>query len=253
MLQQERHNQILAKLNLEGQIKVKELSQDFEVTEDCIRKDLTALEKAGLLKRIHGGATQIRKNLHVINVNERIGVHSPEKKIIAQKAVALIEPGTMVFLGISTINLEIAKLIYQKNLNITLVTNMIDIMKVFINDSTTRIVFLGGNFNLAKDGFLGSLTIEQIKCYRFDLSFLGIVGINVYDGKVTTYDVDDGLTKKEVINSSKKSYIVAEKEKFKLDGNYVFGHIADFTGYICEGALEDNIKEKIETYGLEII
>ena len=78
MLQQERHNQILAKLNLEGQVIVKELSQAFNVTEDCIRKDLTALEKAGLLKRIHGGAIQVRENLHTINVNERLKIHSPE-------------------------------------------------------------------------------------------------------------------------------------------------------------------------------
>ncbi|MEI3326429.1 MAG: hypothetical protein V8R64_08295 [Thomasclavelia sp.] len=62
-----------------------------------------------------------------VNVVERIRFKSPEKKIIAQKAVELIEPGTMVFLGISTINLEIAKLIYQRNLNVTVVTNMIDI------------------------------------------------------------------------------------------------------------------------------
>ena len=87
MLQQERHNQILAKLNLEGQVIVKELSQAFNVTEDCIRKDLTALEKAGLLKRIHGGAIQVRENLHTINVNERLKIHSPEKRIIAKKAV----------------------------------------------------------------------------------------------------------------------------------------------------------------------
>ena len=51
MLQQERHNQILAKLNLEGQVIVKELSQAFNVTEDCIRKDLTALEKAWAIKK----------------------------------------------------------------------------------------------------------------------------------------------------------------------------------------------------------
>ena len=56
MLQQERHEQILARLNTEGKVKVKELANDFEVTEDCIRKDLTALEKEGLLKRIHGGS-----------------------------------------------------------------------------------------------------------------------------------------------------------------------------------------------------
>ncbi|MEI3326430.1 MAG: DeoR family transcriptional regulator [Thomasclavelia sp.] len=64
MLQQERHNQILAKLDLEGQVRVRDLSKDFNVTEDCIRKDLTILEKNGKLKRIHGGATQLRTNLH---------------------------------------------------------------------------------------------------------------------------------------------------------------------------------------------
>ena len=87
MLQQERHNQIIAKLDLEGQVRVRDLSKDFNVTEDCIRKDLTILEKNGKLKRIHGGATQIRTNLHRVNVGERIGLNSPEKKLIAQKAV----------------------------------------------------------------------------------------------------------------------------------------------------------------------
>lgn len=119
-------------------------------------KRFNSIRKAGLLKRIHGGAIQVRENLHTINVNDSLKIHSPEKRIIAKKAVELIEPGTMVFLGISTINLEIAKLIYQKNLNITLVTNMIDIMKLFTNESSTRLVFLGGSFNRARDGFLGS-------------------------------------------------------------------------------------------------
>ena len=50
MLQQERHEQILARLNTDGKVKVKELAVDFEVTEDCIRKDLTALEKEGRFK-----------------------------------------------------------------------------------------------------------------------------------------------------------------------------------------------------------
>ena len=53
MLQQERHNQILAKLNLEGQVIVKELSQAFNVTEDCIRKDLTTLDVGGAAVTIY--------------------------------------------------------------------------------------------------------------------------------------------------------------------------------------------------------
>lgn len=253
LLQQERHNQILAKLNLEGQVRVKELSQAFHVTEDCIRKDLTILEKDGQLKRIHGGAMQVRKNLHAINVIERIDKYVVEKKLIAQKAVKLIEPGTMIFLGISTVNLEIAKLIYQMDLHITVVTNMIDIMEIFKSDCKTLLIFIGGTFNRARDGFIGSMTIDLLKSYKFDLSFIGVVGIDIYDGKITTYDVNDGLTKSEVMNSSKKCYIVAESAKLSLDGNYAFADMSDFTGYICEKQLEDNIEKKILGYGLEII
>lgn len=253
MLQKERHNQILARLNLEGQVRVKDLSQDFHVTEDCIRKDLTILEKENKLKRIHGGAMQVRENLHAIYVDERKGVRVDEKRRIAQKAVELIKPGTTIFLGVSTVTLEIAKMIYQKDLNVIIVTNMIDIMKIFTQECMAQLIFIGGSLNRAKDGFIGSITIDQIRKYKFDMSFMGVVGIDIHDGKVTTYDVNDGLTKKEVLHASKQSYMVAETAKFDLDGNYVFADISDFHGYICEKTLEDNVIQKLKSFGLEII
>lgn len=253
MMQQERHQHILAKLKLEGQVKVKELSQEFHVTEDCIRKDLNILEKNNMLKRIHGGAMPIRQNLHMLNVNERKDVHSKEKQEIAIKAIDLIETGTMVFLGISTINIEIAKLIYQKDMNITLVTNMIDIMNIFRQEGKTKLIFIGGDFNRAKDGFVGPITSEQIQQYRFDAAFLGTVGINVFDGHVTTYDIHDAITKKDCIASSKKCYLVCQLAKLEQDGNYVFGDLSDFTGWICESKPDDHIQRKMEIYGLDII
>lgn len=253
MLQQERHNQIIAKLNLDGQVRVKDLSRDFKVTEDCIRKDLTILEKANKLKRIHGGAVQVRSNLHTDHVNERKEVRVEEKKMIAGKAIELIKPGTTIFLGVSTVTLEIAKLIYQRNLNVTVVTNMIDIMKIFTQECMTQLFFIGGALNHAKDGFIGSFTIDQIRKFKFDLSFIGVVGIDIHEGKVTTYYVDDGITKKEVINASKKCYIVAESAKFSLDGNYSFADIGDFTGYIGEKTLSHEIENKLQDKGLEII
>ncbi len=253
MLAQERHNQILAKLNLEGQVRVKDLSLDFQVTEDCIRKDLNILEKANKLKRIHGGAIPIRVNLHTIHVNDRKDVRVLEKKEIAKKAVDLIKPGMTIFLDISTITLEIAKLIYQRNLNIVVVTNMIDIMTIFTQDCQTQLIFIGGELNHAKDGFIGAITIDQIKDYQFDMSFLGVVGIDIYNGNVSTYDVNDGLTKKEIIHSSKKSYIVSEYAKTTTDGNYCYANINEFSGFICEKKLDLKKENKIKDYGIEVI
>ncbi len=68
MTQNERHEQILRRLAITRQVLVKDLAREFEVTEDCIRKDLTALEKQGQLRRIHGGAVSVRSNFHIMKV-----------------------------------------------------------------------------------------------------------------------------------------------------------------------------------------
>ena len=102
MLQKERHDHILAKLNLESSIRVRDIALEYNVTEDCIRKDLAILEKEGKLKRIHGGAVSIRENPHTFNVSARLDKYVEEKKCIARKAIELTTPEEMIFLGIST-------------------------------------------------------------------------------------------------------------------------------------------------------
>lgn len=56
MFTEERQNAIEKCLREKGKVRVKELSEMFQVTEDCIRKDLKILENAGRLKRTYGGA-----------------------------------------------------------------------------------------------------------------------------------------------------------------------------------------------------
>lgn len=244
MSQKKRHQQIITKLNINGQVFVKELASSFGVTEDCIRKDLTLLEKAGKLKRVHGGA---------VNVSERVELYSEEKKIIASKAVNELEKGYVIFLDISTINLEIAKLIFEKNIALTIVTNMIDIMQLYRQNSAVRLIFLGGDFNQVKDGFVGALTDHLIRKYRFDISFIGVVGIDLEHNVITTYETNDGITKKTAINASKKAYMVGESAKLNQDGNYAYASLDDFTGYICEKELDHSLVKVFKDHQVELI
>ena len=80
-----------------------------------------------------------------------------------------------------------------------------------------------------------------------------MVGFGLHSGTITIYEIEDRLTNKPVINSSKKSYMLAETAKLKLDGNYVFSHIDDFTGIICEKAVTLQQRELINKYGLDIL
>ena len=238
MSQKKRHQQIITKLNINGQVFVKELASSFGVTEDCIRKDLTLLEKAGKLKRVHGGAVNVRVNLHHTNVSERVELYSEEKKIIASKAVNELEKGYVIFLDISAL---------------TIVTNMIDIMQLYRQNSAVRLIFLGGDFNQVKDGFVGALTDHLIRKYRFDISFIGVVGIDLEHNVITTYETNDGITKKTAINASKKAYMVGESAKLNQDGNYAYASLDDFTGYICEKELDHSLVKVFKDHQVELI
>ena len=66
MFLEERQDIILQMLARDGKVRVRDLSEEFKVTEDCIRKDLGALEKKGKLKRTYGVAVRIRENSHML-------------------------------------------------------------------------------------------------------------------------------------------------------------------------------------------
>ncbi len=58
----ERRSQIAQMVLENGKVQVASLVEQFQVTETSIRRDLTLLESANRLKRIHGGAIPLPGN-----------------------------------------------------------------------------------------------------------------------------------------------------------------------------------------------
>lgn len=253
MFAEERQDDIVSLVNKKGSVRVKELSEKYDVTEDSIRKDLTQLEKKGLLKKTYGGAMKIRINVHDLDVAQRKDKNIDMKQKIAKKAMELIKNGDMVFLDISTANLELAKLLAKSMIPITVVTNMIDVMQVLTTATTVKVIFLGGTFSRGYDGFVGSITIDQIVNYRFDIAFVGVVGVDLIDNSVDTYMVEDGLTKSAVIEASKKVYMMLETRKFNMDGTYKYAKVDSFTGAVMDEKPQEDIEEQMKEYDLEWI
>lgn len=253
MFAEERQNDIVSLVNKNGSVRVKELSEKYDVTEDSIRKDLTQLEMRGLLKKTYGGAMKIRINVHDLAVAQRRDKNINMKQKIAKKAMELIKNGDMVFLDISTANLELAKLLAKSMIPITVVTNMIDVMQVLAEAVTVKVIFLGGTFIRGNDGFVGSITINQIVNYRFDIAFVGVVGVDLIDNSVATYMVEDGLTKSAVIEASKKAYMMLETIKFNMDGTYKYAKADSFTGAVMDEKPQEDIEELMKEYDLEWI
>lgn len=252
MLAKERQNKIVEMVNRDGSILVKELSELFDVTEDSIRKDLSLLEKKGLLKKTYGGAVKNRVNTHELYVSQRKGKNVGEKQSVAKHAFDLIEEGDVIFLDISTSNIELIKLIVEANLKVTVVTNMIDIMLSFTAPLDTNLIFIGGKLNRGRDGFIGSYTNKQMEEFNFDKAFMGVVGIELEKNRVYTYATEDALTKRAIMNASDVSYMMLEKRKFSRKGNYRYADIDDFAGIVLDGEPEEEIFDKLKEYNVEL-
>lgn len=254
MFAKERQEEIVNIINANGSVRVKDLSKKFNVTEDSIRKDLTLLEKKGLIQKTYGGAVRKKRiNEYDFNIVQRLDKNIESKQKIANKALDLINNGDTIFLDISTTNIELAKSLISSDKNITVVTNMVDIMLQLRNSKNINLNFIGGIFNRNNDGFIGAVAIEQIKNYKFDISFMGIVGVDIYENNVTTYMIDDGITKREILKVSKKCYMMLETRKFFNDGTYKYASIEQFSGAIMDKRPEYDIEKKLKEYNLDLI
>ena len=118
MFTEERQNAIEKCLREKGKVRVKELSEMFQVTEDCIRKDLKILENAGRLKRTYGGAILSQEYPLERNVVDRRMYNLDKKKVIAAKAFKLIKNNETIFLDVSTTNIELARLIASSGMHV---------------------------------------------------------------------------------------------------------------------------------------
>ena len=235
MFAQERHKEIIDILNKEGKVVVKELSRKFNLTEDCIRKDLKFLEGKRLLKRTYGGAIPVRKPAQVQDIELRKHKNVESKLIIAKKAFNIIEENDTIFLDISTTNILLAEEILKQNKKVTVITNMLDIVSILRNaNNNVKVICIGGVLNKELNSFTGSAAIENMSDYRPDKAFIGSCGVNIFDKSITTFDVEDGNTKKSILKNSRKSYLVMENSKFYFDGTYKFSSLYDINGIITD-------------------
>ena len=156
MFLEERYEKIIELLEKKGRVTVKELSQAFNVTEDCIRKDLRELENRGNLKRVYGGAMIQRNHSDIKPLDERKNINIDTKRSAALRAVDLIEEGDIVFLDVSTTNLEMAKILNKMDIKVTVVSNMLEIILELRKNPTIRTISIGGEFNKEVGAIVGA-------------------------------------------------------------------------------------------------
>lgn len=227
MFTEERFNIILQELKKKGIVSVTDLVKILDSSESTIRRDLNALDKKNLLKKIHGGAisNDESSSKHDYKVDVRQSLNVDEKYETAKHAATLIEDGDVIYIDAGTTTEVLIEFIKAED--ITVVTNGIVHAKKLLKKGF-RTFILGGEIKASTEATIGSNTVEQLKKYNFSKGFFGVNGVSNKNG-YTTPDVNEAMVKAQAMKMCKQSFVLADPSKLEKVSFATFGAITEAT------------------------
>lgn len=195
-----------------GKVRVSELSEKWNITEETTRRDLDKLEATGLVTRIRGGAVwneSIRKE--GIHFFERQRRNYIAKRKMAELVLPLIKQSEVVFADASSTVLEALRLL-KASPNLIVVTNS---ASIFMDASQMRmqLISTGGIFNASSLSFQGTGTKEAIQKYHAKLAVIGCKGLTMENGVLDSYESEADI-KKVMLEHSDKVALMVDHTKF---------------------------------------
>lgn len=192
---------------------VQVLRDRFGVSVATIRRDLNELERRGLLKRTHGGATivnQVTRD-HVAAVRQV--TNAEEKKRIARAAAELVVEGDAVMIDSGTTSLEVARLLAAKPA-LTFVTNGTDVLTTLVTGGARNVHFIGGEYIDINHSCSGPMAAEMARRFNVDKAILSVSSVDVRRGQVSTLSPELGCVQQAMIEAARTAIVVADHSKF---------------------------------------
>ncbi len=249
MLTSQRKQYILEILKKDGQIVAKTLSQDLELSEDTIRRDLRELAKEGLLQRVHGGA--LPASPAVVDFAAREKIASEVKKAIGKAAAQLIQAGQVIMMDGGTTTVQLVRHL-PKDLAATIVTHSPSIALELLDHPTIEVILIGGRLFKHSVVAVGAAAIETIKTIRADLYFMGVTGIHI-DAGLSTGDLEEAHVKRALSQSSAETIVLASAEKINAASPYVIVPVREISGLITEQGISEEVLEPYRQLGITLI
>ena len=227
MLADHRHARILDIVNRDGSASVVDLAETLSISESTIRRDLEKLDEAGLLCRVHGGASALDREgvTRDISVAERAGLHAAQKRAIARRAAQLVGPRDFVYLDAgSTVDALIDELTEKRAVYAT------DCVSHALKLASRgfEVTVLGGSLKSATGALVGPDANATISRYHFTLGFWGTNGATPEDG-FTTPDISEAEVKRFSMRQTIHRFVLADASKLGRTSLVTFGDFADVT------------------------
>jgi DeoR family fructose operon transcriptional repressor len=247
----ERHRAIMERLAASGRCSVVDLASHLGVAVETIRRDLSHLERQGLLRRVHGGVIPLPKTILERTVLTRSGEMVDAKQAIARAALDEVpEQGSLIIdAGTSTGQL-VALLPSDREL--TVVTNFLPHAVALADNPRISVLLLGGRVRAKTLACVDDWAEQSLAQIVADVAFIGTDGISETRG-LTTPDRAEAAIKRAMIKSARRVVVLADHRKFGQEHFAQFGTLDDVDVVITDSAVDPEIRASVEALGPVVV
>ena len=229
MLEYTRQDLIMTYLREHQTATVVNLAKRLYASEATIRRDLTILEKKGMIKRLHGGAVLIDDVQRELPLYLREQQNIQAKKSIAAKAAGYLEDGQVIFLDASSTAMFLIPYLESRQ-NLTIITNGLKTAQE-LSRLAHKTYGTGGLMLHNSAAYVGPYAEEFVRKFNADIFFFSSRGI-LEDGRITDASSEETHIRQVMLQNSRTHIFLCDRSKLGQSYCYNLGSAKDMDDWI---------------------
>ena len=237
---------ILEHLRSNGATAIGELATAIGGSQSTIRRDLEHLVEGGYLHRTHGGAILLPHAGATFQQEPSINaqMHHAEKVAIGRVAATLLDPGeSVVFDGSSTV-LEAVRAASQRGIQLTTITNSIDMAAMCSDVPGWRVIMPGGTVRAGTRLLVGDLGRSFFEDVHADVCMAGAVAVT--GDMLTDASMEVAAMKRAMLGSARRRILLVDSSKFTAPAFCTFGKLSKFDHVITDEGIDPEHLERLK-------
>lgn len=224
----------------QGFVKVDDLAKKFSLSPSTVRRKLSVMEKEGLILRTHGGVKAADSNMAAASFALRVHTNTLEKRLIALKAVKLVNEGNLILLDAATTTYFLTEYLSEFS-NVRVVTNGVDTLASLAAKGVNSYSTGGEVLRESPSILVGDFAKKSLSAIHADIAFFSASGITE-DGEI--YDVNQSSNEIvcEMIKHSDKVVCLLDNTKIGKTAPFKICNADEVDYIVCDSDVSSTLK-----------
>lgn len=252
MLAIERQEQIVSQIRRNGAVRIHELTKQFGVSVETIRRDLLELERQDCLHRVHGGAVGIAVAKQYHRLEERTEENPQKKEELSGYAAGLIREGDVLMVDSGSTAIAFAKMLAEEFERLTVITYSLHVFEILKKKEGFTLYLCAGAYLRNENAFCGQWALQMLEQFHAKTAFLFPSAISLQNG-IMDYDQELYHLQRAMMKHADRSVFLADSDKFEKSALLKLADVNEAVTFVTDSGLRKEILELYQENGIEMI